>query len=201
MVTETAMGSINLISGRQLYRFSSVAAVVILVVACAGQTKVESDLSIKGAPDWVNEGTQAVSDKNGRLIQGVGSAPNLGDPALQKATADNRARAEIARVLSSYLDVAMNDFLTSSSGQDTGEAVAESSIQQQINSISQVVLNGSKILGNWKDKRTDIIYSFAELDLKQVQDVVAANRNMSEDLKRYLAVQGSAVFDHFVTEK
>lgn len=195
------MGSINLISGRQLYRFPVMAVLVILLAACAGQTKVESDLGIKGAPDWVNEGTQAVSDKKGRLIQGVGSAPNLGDPALQKATADNRARAEIARVLSSYLDVAMNDFLASSGGQDADEAIAESSIQQQINSISQVVLNGSKIIGNWKDKRTGIIYSFAELDLKQVQDVVAANRNMSEDLKRYLAVQGSAVFDNFVTEK
>lgn len=195
------MGSINLISGRQLYRFLAVAAVVILITACAGQTKVESDLGLKGVPDWVNEGTQAVSDKNGRLIQGVGSADNLGDPALQKASADNRARAEIARVLSTYLDVAMNDFLSSSGGQDADEAVTESSIQQQINSISQVVLNGSKIIGNWKDKRTGIIYSFAELDLKQVQDVVAANRNMSEDLKRYLTVQGSAVFDNFVTEK
>ncbi|MBN1378415.1 MAG: hypothetical protein JXA04_04195 [Gammaproteobacteria bacterium] len=186
----------------RFYQLIASAVAVALLAACAGQTKVESDLGIKGAPDWVNEGSQAINDKKGRLIQGVGSAPNLGDPALQKATADNRARAEIARVLSSYLDVAMNDFLASSNGgQETGGAVAESSVQQQINSISQVVLNGSKILGNWKDKRTDIIYSFAELDLKQVQDVVTANKNMSEDLKRYLATQGDAVFDKFVAEK
>ncbi len=196
------MGRTNLSFYTKVYRLLALGAVAASLVACAGPTKIESDLGIKGAPDWVNEGTQTVSDKKGRLIQGVGSAPNLGDPALQKATADNRARAEIARVLSSYLDVAMNDFLSSSgSGETAGKVVAESSVQQQINSISQVVLNGSKIIGNWKDKRTDIIYSFAELDLKKVQDVVAANGNMSEDLKRYLSTQGDAVFDNFVTEK
>ena len=41
----------------------------VLLTACTGgATKIESDLGIKGAPDWVNEGTQAVSNKDGRLI-------------------------------------------------------------------------------------------------------------------------------------
>lgn len=175
-------------------------AAISMFAACSGPTRIESDLGIKGAPDWVNEGTQAVSDKNGRLIHGVGSAPSLGDPALQQATADNRARAEIARILSSYLNVAMNDFLGSNAMED-GMAATESSVQQQINSLSQVVLNGSKIIGRWKDERTGIIYSFAELDLKRVQDMVKANQAMNDDLKRYLATQGDAVFDQFVTEK
>lgn len=192
------MNGINLIAVVKPIRLFYLAMASLLLVSCAGPTKIESDLGIKGAPDWVNEGSQAVSDKKGRLIQGVGSAPSLGDPALQKATAENRARAEIARVLSSYLDVAMNDYLASNSGQPEEAAVAEASVQQQINSVSQVVLNGSKIIGNWKDKRTGIIYSFAELDLKHVKDIVSANKNMSEDLKRYLTTQGDVVFDEFV---
>lgn len=178
-------------------------AIICLLTACGGPTKIESDLGIKGAPDWVNEGSHAVSDKDGRLIQGVGSAPDLGDAALQKATADNRARAEIARVLSSYMDVALNDFLGSSNAGPAGEGekVADSSVQQQINSLSQVVLNGAKIIGNWKDKHTGIIYSFAELDTKRIKDIVSANRVMSENLKNYLLTQGDAIFDDFVKEK
>ena len=65
-------------------RFTVLAVAITLLAACAGQTKVESDLGIKGAPDWVNEGSQAVNDKKGRLIQGVGSAPNLGDARRNK---------------------------------------------------------------------------------------------------------------------
>jgi hypothetical protein len=174
--------------------------VVCLAAACSsGPTKIESDLGIKGAPDWVNEGTQAVSDQKGRLIQGVGSAPDLGDPSLQQSTADNRARAEIARVLSSYLDVATNDYLASA--KSTEGYAADASVQQQINSLSQGVLNGSRIIGRWKDKRTNIVYSFAELDLKRVQELAGAVGTMNEGLKNYLLDQGDNVFDNFAREK
>ena len=38
---------------------------VAMLAACAGQTRLESDLAIKGAPDWVNKGTSYVNDKDG----------------------------------------------------------------------------------------------------------------------------------------
>ncbi len=195
------MGSLNTIRNQVFLGHVVLLAVIGLLAACAGQTKIESDLGIKGAPDWVNEGSQAVSDKNGRLIQGVGFAEDLGDTALQKATADNRARAEIARVLSSYFDVAVNDYLASSgSGQDATSTTNVSSVQQQINSVSRVVLNGSRIMGNWKDKKTDTIYSFAELDLEKIKEIVGANQSMSDELKAYLVTQGDVAFDNFIKE-
>ena len=81
------------------------ATTFLMLSACGGKTMVESDLGIRGAPDWVNEGTQYLNDKNGRLFHGVGQAPVMGDDSLQKTTADNRARAEVTRILTSYLDV------------------------------------------------------------------------------------------------
>ena len=172
------------------------------LVACSGATKLEGDLGIKGAPDWVNQGSQAVSDKKGRLIHGVGSAPNLGDQSLQLSTADNRARAEIARVLSSYMDVAVNDYLSSQSSMAVDDQpTTDASVQQQINSVSQVALNGAEIINRWKDKRTEMVYSFAELDVKRIKVVLLANKNMSDDLKRYLLQQSDAVFDDFAGDK
>jgi hypothetical protein len=172
----------------------------ILLAACAGgPTRVESDLGIKGAPDWVNEGTQAESDKDGRLVQGVGSSPQLGDESLQISTADNRARAEIARVVSTYMDVMANDYLASA--KQAEGYVADASIQQQINSISKVVLNGSRIVGRWKHEDTGVVYSFAELDLKKVQDIIKANQSMNEGLKGYLLDNGNVAFDQMVKEK
>jgi hypothetical protein len=188
----------NSLRPASLIRVSVSFAAIVALAACSGATKLEGDLGIKGAPDWVNQGSQAVNDKKGRLIHGVGSAPDLGDQSLQVSTADNRARAEIARVLSSYLDVALNDYLGSNSAAAVdGKAATDASIQQQINGISQVTLNGAKIINRWKDTRTDIVYAFAELDVKRIKDVVAANQGMSEDLKRYLLQQGDAVFDNF----
>ena len=88
----------------------SVAIAVILLTGCSSKTEVDSDLHIKGAPDWVNEGNQMLNDRDGRLFHGIGSAPEMGNLSLQKNTADDRARAELARIFSSYLKVVSNDY-------------------------------------------------------------------------------------------
>src|SRR5450759_3079121 len=85
-----------------LTKLLSMALLALAISACSSTTKVESDLGIKGAPDWVNEGTNVLNDKDGRLFHGVGSSSPTGDVALQKSVADDRARAEVARALSSY---------------------------------------------------------------------------------------------------
>src|SRR5690606_24671343 len=96
--------------------FAAVAVLVmgVALAACAGgRTRVESDLAIKGAPDWVNEGVQALDNRGGRLIHGIGSAPKMPDASLQRTTADDRARAEVARVLSSFMNVVSQDYIAS----------------------------------------------------------------------------------------
>ena len=52
-------------------------AAALLLAACAGQTKLESDLGVKGAPDWVNKGTAYVSNDGGRLFAVVGEGPAM----------------------------------------------------------------------------------------------------------------------------
>src|SRR3569623_1492463 len=42
------------------------------LAACTTKNVVESDLHLKGAPDWVNEGTQILKTGDGRLFHVVG---------------------------------------------------------------------------------------------------------------------------------
>ena len=176
------------------------ASLALALAACGGsKTIVESDLGIKGAPDWVNKGTQAVNDKDGRLFHGVGSSPSLGDEALQRSTADDRARAEVARMLSTYIDAVSSDY-TAASG--TGaNANADQSVSRQIKAVTRQNLAGSKIIGRWKDSRTNMIYSIAELDLKQVKTTLEGAGGMNDDLKRYVGRNAENVFDKVSGEK
>lgn len=177
----------------------AVVALTGVIAACSGTTKVESDLGIKGAPDWVNKGSSILNDKNGRLFHGVGSAPPVGDMSLQKSTADNRARAEIARVLSSYMDVVTNDYVASAkSGSDS---TADESVSRQINNLTKVNLTGAKIIGSWRDPRTGIIFSIAELDMKHVKETLKGVNDMNADLKRYIETHADNIFDRVAEEK
>jgi hypothetical protein len=177
----------------------SMAMIALAISACSSTTKVESDLGIKGAPDWVNEGTNILNEKNGRLFHGVGSASPTGDMALQKSVADDRARAEVARILSSYMDVVSNDYM--SSAKAGGANVSEEAVSRQIKALTKVNLTGAKIIGSWRDPKTNIIYSIAELDMNQVKSTLAGTQDMNDDLKRYIETSADNIFDRVAKEK
>jgi len=175
-------------------------SLLFALAACGGgKTVVESDLGIKGAPDWVNKGTQAVNDKDGRLFHGVGAAPSLGDDALQRSTADDRARAEVARMLSTYIDAVSNDY-SAAAGTGTN-ANADQSVQRQIKAVTKQNLAGSKIIGRWKDSRTNMVYSIAELDFRSVKTTLEGANGMNDDLKRYIGRNADNIFDKVSGEK
>ena len=125
-------------------KLSLLALFISLFAACSSNTKVESDLGISGAPNWVNEGTNILNNKDGRLFHGVGSAEAMGDMALQTSVADDRARAEVAKILSNYLDAVSNDYQAASKSGDN--AVNEESVSRQIKSLTKVNLAGVRIL-------------------------------------------------------
>jgi len=168
-------------------------ALLLMLAACGGKTMVESDLGIAGAPDWVNKGTAVLNDKDGRLFHGVGSSPAMGDESLQRSTADDRARAEVARILSTFMDVVGNDYVASTgTGKDAG---AEQAVSRQIKAVTKQNLSGAKIIGRWKDAKTNMVYSISDLDLKQVKATTQGAKEMNEDLRRYIDRNADNIFD------
>jgi hypothetical protein len=183
----------------RVIKLLSMVLLALAISACSSKTKVESDLGLKGAPDWVNEGTNILNEKDGRLFHGVGSASPTGDMALQKSVADDRARAEVAKVLSSYMDVVSNDYMASAKA--SGANVTEEAVSRQIKALTKVNLTGAKIIGNWRDPKTNIIYSIVELDMKQVKNTLAGTQDMNDDLKRYIETRADNIFDSIAKEK
>lgn len=176
-----------------------IAGLFLGLAACAGQTRLESDLGIKGAPDWINKGTAYINNKDGRLFHGVGSAAPMGDPALQRATADDRARAEVARIFSSFMDVVSNDY--QSAAKDSHSQFSEETVSRQIKAITKVNLAGARIVAHWSDDGTKTLWSIAELDIKQVKETVAATNAMNEDVRRYFQRNSENIFDRFATKE
>ena len=181
----------------KLGKYAAYLGVVLLaagaLTACSSRTVVESNLGIKGAPDWVNKGSQALNDQGGRLIHGIGSAPSLNDQALQRSVADDRARAEVARVLSSFMKVATQDYSAASgSGQDQQN---DQSVSRQIQNITDQNVSGARIIAQWADPKTGTVWSLAELDMKQVKDMVANSKDMNAGFRDYFTAHADNLFD------
>lgn len=185
----------------------TLAVLAIAFSGCSAQrtepVKVASNLGIKGAPDWVNKGSSVMSTKDGRMFYGVGSASQMGDIALQKATADDRARAEVARVLSSYLEVVSNDYMAAVKAGQAGDNSAETSeqiVSRQIKNTTRVNMAGARIIGSWRDPKSSTIWSIAELDMNHVKRTMAGVNDMNADLKRYIETSADNIFDRFTKE-
>jgi len=171
----------------------------LLMLGCSSKTTVEGDLGISGAPEWVNEGTQYLNDKDGRLFHGVGQAPAMGDRSLQISTADNRARAEVARILSSFMNIISNDYTESSgSGKD---ALNQQAVSRQIKNLTKVNLTGVKIIGHWRSKKDGSVFSIAELDMDRMKNTLGMVKSMNQELRQYINQHADNIFDQVAQEK
>ncbi len=170
---------------------------LLVVTGCSSKkssTNIESDLGLKGAPAWVNNGTNTVSNEGGQLIHGVGSAPTMGDMSLQKATADNRARAEVARIMSTFIDSTLADYSASN-----GEGF-DMSVEKTIKSSTKAALSGAVIIGSWRDTNTGYIYSFAELNLSTLEASISNADKINPSFKKYTEQNLEANFERFDKE-
>jgi hypothetical protein len=185
--------------------FTSIRTALLVVTVAAfagcggGKTVVESDLKIKSAPDWVNEGTNILNTKDGRLFHGIGSATPMGDTELQRSTAENRARAEVARILSSYMDVVAKDYSAAAKVGDNAEL--QQSVTRSIESLTQVNLTGVRIIANWRSDKDGTIYSLAELDMRHMKDILKNVQDMNEGLRAHIVEHADNLFDSIAVKK
>ncbi|MGH8397340.1 MAG: LPP20 family lipoprotein, partial [Gammaproteobacteria bacterium] len=163
----------------------------LVLAACA--SKPTSNLGIKGAPDWVNQGTQALKDDGSRYIYGIGSAPTMNDLSLQTSTADERARSEVARVLSSYMHVVSQDY--GAAAGISQEQMNEQSVSRQIESIINQNVSGSQVTAHWLDPKTGSLWSLVKLDMNNVKTMVASSDAMNVGFKNFFAAHADNVFD------
>jgi len=170
----------------------SVICVITLAACSGGKTRVESDLDIEDAPDWVNESGQVVDDQGGRLFHGIGSAPDLGDLSLQRTTADQRARADLARILGSYMKVLSEDYVSSAGSENRH---TEQAYSRDINSVTEKLLIGAKVIARWKNQENGDIWSLTELDLEQLKRTLGASKDLDDAMKQFMMEHTVTTFD------
>lgn len=153
---------------------------------------------IKGAPAWVSNGNFVQDKKDARIFVGVGAAATMGDLAMQKAVADDKARAEIAQVLNNFTDSVQMEYQARTK---VAEPVKMSAIDEQLKKISKAALATARIAGSWRDPQTNIIWSMAELDVGQISRIAAASSEMNVELQQMVKELSVTFFERLLKEK
>ncbi|MBQ26570.1 MAG: hypothetical protein CMH81_00280 [Nitrospiraceae bacterium] len=172
-----------------VFMISSLVLVPLFLQGCFG-----------GPPAWVKKGSGAFQSDT-KAFYGVGAIKGIHNPPLATNAADNRARAELGKILETYSASLIRDYAASSVVGDFAESTEEQLIEQALKTFSATTLSGVQIVNHWTDKDEDITYSLAKLDLDDFEAQIERVKAFNGEVREYLRKNAVRLFDHLGAEE
>ncbi len=170
------------------YRTLLLLMVILLLAGCGGKHKL-----VAGAPDWVNRGSGAFTKDKEKAFYGVGAVTGISTYSLAVQAADQRARADIARQLETFVSHLYRDFqATVPASAGTGH---EQHVEDTLKTMTQVSVRGARVIDHWRDPETNTVYSLARLDLEALRANVEKMQEIDAALRSFTASGAERAFD------
>jgi hypothetical protein len=154
-----------------------------------------------GPPTWVKKGSGAYNEKNDKSFYGVGSVVGVRNEPLAWDTAENRARAEIAKTFETYTAYLMRDYAASTTAGDFSRNSEEQNIERAIKTFSAVTLNGVKPMDRYKDDKTGVYYVLAKLSLEDMKNNLEQAKELNAQVRDYVRKNADRLFERLEKEE
>jgi hypothetical protein len=162
-------------------------------IACGGDKPAAQAGPVNTDPEWVNKGSGAFGAEGQKVFYGVGLASNIRNPALLRTTAENRARAEIAKIFETYSASLMKDYQASTSAGDPNASSEEQHVEQAIKTFSAQTLSGVQIVDHYRDPATQTEYALARLDLAAFTGNLDKMKDLNAKVRDYVRANADRV--------
>ena len=154
---------------------------ILCALGCAGQKP-----AAPARPAWVDKGSGAFDVDKAKIFYGVGVASGIKNVALLRSTADNRARAEVAKILETYVAVLAKDYMASTTAGDMSASSEEQHVEQALKTFSKTTLHGARIIDRFKDPADGSMYALCEMDLFAFKDALDKHKELDAKVRDYV---------------
>ena len=139
---------------------------IFLLGACVSVPvpKEPKALSEYDAPEWVLIGGGAFTDDRGKAFYGVGSATGIKNYSLQRQIADDRARADLAKVFAYYVETLTKDYQAHTTAGSFAESTEEQNSEAALKVVVSQTLRGVVIVDHFEVPERREFLSLARLD-------------------------------------
>ena len=131
-------------------------------------------------PAWVLTGGGAFTDKQGKAFSGVGSATGIKNFSLQRQVADDRARADLAKVFEVYTETLTKDYQAHTTAGSFATSTEEQNSEVAIKVVVASTLRGVIIIDHFEIPARRELLSLARLDY----DAFKQNLERAEEYKQ-----------------
>jgi hypothetical protein len=174
--------------------------ITLFAFGCAG-SQVKPTLFPEG-PSWVQKGAGAfLNEQKQPVFYAVGTVSGVRNSALAIATADNRARNEIAKVFEVYVSSLMKDYAAATTAGDFTASSEEQHIEQALKTVTAMTLNGVMIVDHWKDTETQAIFSLAKLDLEAFKENLNQMKELNQQVKEHVLKNADRLHEELKKEE
>ena len=116
------------------------------------------------APKWVLTGGGAFTDSEGKAFYGVGSATGIKNYSLQRQIADDRARADLAKVFEYYVETLTKDYQAHTTAGSFATSSEEQNAEAAVKVVVSSTLRGVTIIDHFEIPARRELISLARLD-------------------------------------
>jgi hypothetical protein len=170
----------------------------LLLAACSGDGEYYGE---SGEPKWVVRGSGAFEEDGKKIFFGVGMVNGIGNKALARSTAENRARADLGKIFRTYSASLMRDYMASTTAGDMTASAEEQHVDQAIKTFSKITLSGVMIVDHWQDPSDGTVYALARLDLAEFGGALEKMKELDAKTRDFVRANADKAFDRLSAEE
>ena len=158
-------------------------SLIVLLGACGTIPTIPEPpkaLTEYSPPKWVIAGGGAFTDKDGKAFYGVGSATGIKNFSLQRQVADDRARADLAKVFEVYTETLTKDYQAHTTAGSFATSTEEQNAEAAVKVVVSSTLRGVTIIDHFEIPERGELISLARLDY----DAFKRNVTQAEEFKQ-----------------
>ena len=169
---------------------AGIAALLVLTMAACG-----------GPPKWVQKGSGVYNEKDSKAFYGVGSVVGVRNEPLAWDTAENRARAEIAKTFETYTGYLMRDYAASTTAGDFTCNTEEQNVERAVKTVTTATLSGVRPIERYKDEKTNTYYVLTKLSLEDMKNNLEQAKELNAQVRDFVRKNADKMFDRLEKEE
>ena len=153
----------------------------------------------ESTPKWVKTGSY--TGKDAKAFYSTGEVMGIRNEPLAWDAAENRARAQMVKILSTYTAYLMRDYAASTAGLDLKRTSEEQHVEEATKTFAAATLNGVQPVDRYKDEKKGIYYVVVKMELEDVKGMLMQSQELNGQMREFVRKNADRAFERLEKEE
>ena len=167
----------------------------VLIAICG----IVSLVACESTPKWVKTGSY--KPEEAKAFYSMGEVMGIRNEPLAWDAAENRARAQMVKILSTYTASLMRDYAASTAGLDLKRTAEEQHIEEATKTFAAATLNGVRPVDRYKDEKKGIYYVVVKMELDDVKNMLMQSTELNSQMRDFVRKNADRAFERLEKEE